>query len=166
MRIENKKGCSFCFGVQNFRTFTVCTVIQMVSSPELVYFPWSSPLYRIRYSLPRIIPRWPKWAISWDYGTSFFKHACVPVGLDVSFLVGPFVYFHTSCVRTAKVLARLQMRRLAWAFAGRLCNKYHNLVSWLKYCWKWHNVAKSAMKRRFAFFDTMLDPLIQNQFQV
>ena len=31
-----------------------------------------------------------------------------PVGLDVWFLVGPFVYFHTSCVRTAKALARLR----------------------------------------------------------
>ena len=30
-----------------------------------------------------------------------------PVGLDVWFLVGLFVYFHTSCVRTAKALARL-----------------------------------------------------------
>ena len=31
-----------------------------------------------------------------------------PVGLDVWFCVGPFVYFHTSCVRTAKALARLR----------------------------------------------------------
>ena len=31
-----------------------------------------------------------------------------PVELDVWFLVGPFVYFHTSCVRTAKALARLR----------------------------------------------------------
>ena len=23
------------------------------------------------------------------------------------------------------------MRRLAWAFAARLCDKYHNLMSWL-----------------------------------
>ena len=46
-----------------------------------------------------------------------------PVGLDVWFLVGPFVYFHTSFVRTAKALAR--------AFACRLCNKYHNLIGWL-----------------------------------
>ena len=30
-----------------------------------------------------------------------------PVELDVWFLVVPFVYFHTSCVRTAKALARL-----------------------------------------------------------
>ena len=30
------------------------------------------------------------------------------VGLDVWFLVGPFVYFHTSCVRTVKALARLR----------------------------------------------------------
>ena len=31
-----------------------------------------------------------------------------PVGLDVWFLVAPFVYFHTSCVWTAKALARLR----------------------------------------------------------
>ena len=31
-----------------------------------------------------------------------------PVGLDVGFLVGPFIYFHTSCVRTAKALVRLR----------------------------------------------------------
>ena len=30
-----------------------------------------------------------------------------PVGLDVWFLAGPFVYLHTSCVRTAKGLVRL-----------------------------------------------------------
>ena len=31
-----------------------------------------------------------------------------PVGLDVWILIGPFVYFHTLCVRTAKALARLR----------------------------------------------------------
>ena len=31
-----------------------------------------------------------------------------PVGLDVWFLVGPFVYFNTSWLRTAKALARLR----------------------------------------------------------
>ena len=31
-----------------------------------------------------------------------------PVGLDVWFLVGPFIYFHTSCVQTEKALARLR----------------------------------------------------------
>ena len=56
---------------------------------------------------------------------------CHPVGLDVWILVGPFVYFHTSCVWTAKALERL--RRLAWAFAGCLCDKYHNLMGWLNY---------------------------------
>ena len=50
-----------------------------------------------------------------------------PVGLDVWFLVWPFVYFYSSCVWTVKVLAD------AWPFAGRLCDKYHNLMSWLIY---------------------------------
>ena len=31
-----------------------------------------------------------------------------PMGLDVWFSVGPFVYFNTSCVRTAKALVRLR----------------------------------------------------------
>ena len=56
----------------------------------------------------------------------FILQTCIrshPVGLDVWFLVGSFVYFHSSCVRTAKALAR--------AFAGRLCDKYHSLMSWL-----------------------------------
>ena len=26
-----------------------------------------------------------------------------------------------------------QMLRLAWAFAGRPCDKYHNLISWIIY---------------------------------
>ena len=39
-----------------------------------------------------------------------FLQTCMrshPVGLDVWFLVRPFVCFHTSCVRTVKALARL-----------------------------------------------------------
>ena len=32
----------------------------------------------------------------------------LPVGLDVWLLVSPFIYFHTSCMRTAKSLARLR----------------------------------------------------------
>ena len=36
------------------------------------------------------------------------KRMCIhPLGLDVWFLVRPFAYFHTSCVRTAKALERL-----------------------------------------------------------
>ena len=31
-----------------------------------------------------------------------------PVGLDLWFLVGPFIYFHSLCERTAKALARLR----------------------------------------------------------
>ena len=42
---------------------------------------------------------------------SYFKRACVAVqwGLDVRLLVGLFVYFHTSCVRTAKALVKLRV---------------------------------------------------------
>ena len=56
-----------------------------------------------------------------------------PVGIDVSVLVGPFVYFHTSYVRTAKLwrdCVIAWIRRLVWAFAGHLCNKYCTIISW------------------------------------
>ena len=57
-----------------------------------------------------------------------------PVGLDVWFFVGAFVYFHTSCARIAKALARLRAcAGSPWAFAGRLCDKYHNLMSLLNF---------------------------------
>ena len=52
-----------------------------------------------------------------------------PLALHVWFLVRPFVYFHTACVRRAKAMARLR----AWPFAVRLRDKYHNLMSQLKY---------------------------------
>ena len=54
--------------------------------------------------------------------TRMCKH---PEGLDVWFLVGPFVYFHILCVRTAKALANSTDAQ------ARLCDKYHNLMSWL-----------------------------------
>ena len=38
-----------------------------------------------------------------------------PVGLDVWFLVGPFVYFHTLCVRTVKALAYVISTIISWA---------------------------------------------------
>ena len=80
-----------------------------------------------------------------------------PVGLDIWFLVGPFVYFHTSCVRTVKALARLRTRRLAWAFAGCQCDKYHNLMSWLifirnLYVIAWNNKWEDGKAKRAAQF--------------
>ena len=59
-----------------------------------------------------------------------------PEGLDAWFWVGPFVYFHTWCVRTVRI------RRLAWAFAGRLCDKYHDPMSWLIWL-QWHLYMKA-----------------------
>ena len=38
----------------------------------------------------------------------FFNRACHPMGIDVRFLVGPFIYFHTLCVPTAKAPVRLR----------------------------------------------------------
>ena len=59
---------------------------------------------------------------------SFFKRACAAIqwGIVIWVLVGPFVCSHTSCVRTAKASG--------WAFAGRLCDKYHKLMNLLKWC--------------------------------
>ena len=37
------------------------------------------------------------------------------------------------CANSKDAGETAQMRRLAWAFAGRLYDKYHNLMSWLKW---------------------------------
>ena len=61
-----------------------------------------------------------------------------PVGLDIWFFVRPFVYFQFMCANSEGSDETVRMRRLAWAFAGRLYDKYHNLMSWFKYgpdCW-------------------------------
>ena len=51
------------------------------------------------------------------------------VGLDVWFLVGYFL-----CTNSEGSGETARMRSLAWAFTGRLCDKYRNLMSWLIYC--------------------------------
>ena len=56
-----------------------------------------------------------------------------PVGLDVCFLDSPFVYFHTSCVQTAKAPARLRgcasLPEPLLVTYVTVCDKYHNLMS-------------------------------------
>ena len=55
-----------------------------------------------------------------------------PVGLDVWFFIELFVYFHTTlCANSEGSGLTAWMPGLARAFAGRLCDKYHNLMSWL-----------------------------------
>ena len=49
-----------------------------------------------------------------------------PVGLDVWFSVGPFVYFHTSCVRTAKPQARCAVSPEPSLFAYAIST----IISW------------------------------------
>ena len=55
-----------------------------------------------------------------------------PVGLDI------LIFSQTLCLLPYYMCANsegsgetAQMRRLVWAFAGRLCDKYQNLMSWL-----------------------------------
>ena len=48
-----------------------------------------------------------------------------PVRLDVWCLIRPFVYFHTSCVRTAKALARLRSTIILWAGSLTLQSNHH-----------------------------------------
>ena len=72
------------------------------------------------------------WSSSWDYGTfrpPYTHHSTMHAQPFRCPIFGQT--FHSSCVRTAKLWRAARMRRLAWAFAGRLCDKYHNLMSWL-----------------------------------
>ena len=41
-----------------------------------------------------------------------------------------------------------RMRRLAWAFAGCLCDKYHNLTSWLNFSIPYVQYKSRSMKTK------------------
>ena len=135
-------------------------MLKLLSSPRLCFIKVLSLELNVFYNVSWMdcweggcSPGWPQvlWLVSfllvsvyfpfepaWDYKlilqTRTRSH---PVGLDVWLFVGPFVYFYTSCVRTVKALSTARMRRLACAFAGRLFDKYHNLMSWLIWLYVW-----------------------------
>ena len=74
---------------------------------------------------------------------SFFKRAssvarCLIFGLPLRLF--PYVM----CVNSEGSGEIEWNRRLIWAFAGRLCDKYHNLMSWLN--WSIPNQKSSSRK--------------------
>ena len=81
------------------------------------------------------------------------SHMCShPMGLDVWFLVRPIVYFHTSCVRTAKALARL--RGCAGSPEPSLvAYVINNLMSWLIYLTRIPDNVDSLNNERMTSFD-------------
>ena len=133
------------------------TVLAFMIKKHLTITDIDLPLQRLQLSLLRknLSHVMRLWYFSSSVN-SFFKRACAVIqwGLDVWFFVRHFVYFHMSYMRTTKALARLQMHRLAWAFAGRLCDKYHNLMSWLKCLFRLKQNACICILTVFLFSDT------------
>ena len=76
-------------------------------------------------------------------------------GLDVLFFVRTrrlLPYF--MCTNSEGSGETSRMRRLAWAFAGRLCDKYHNLMNWLKWwpndgLWPFYGTVKSSLSNLY-----------------
>ena len=66
-----------------------------------------------------------------------------PVPLDVWFFGTIRLLSYVMCANSEGSGETARMRRLAWAFAGRLCDKYHSLMSWLinvyfNFTFMWH----------------------------
>ena len=58
-----------------------------------------------------------------------------PVWLEVCFFGRSLILLpYFMCANSEGSGETARMRRLAWAFAGRLYDKYHNLMSWLNWC--------------------------------
>ena len=84
------------------------------------------------------------WAISWDYDT--FRPPLTHSSNAHEQPSSEARYMYLIFVRTLRLLSYFicansegsgetaRLSRLAWAFAGRLCNKYHHLMSWLIWC--------------------------------
>ena len=72
----------------------------------------------------------------WHFSSSvysFFKHACAAIQWARYLIFGGTLWLLYLMYANSKGSGEtLRMHRLAWAFVGRLCNKYHNLMSWLK----------------------------------
>ena len=95
-----------------------------------------------------------------------------PVGLDVWFLVGPFFYFHTLCVRTAKALARLREYAgspepllvayvistiISWAGSYMFTHtSFFCEISWFVFLWPWPTVLSHLNKTKYT---SSLQPL-------
>ena len=66
---------------------------------------------------------------------SFFKVHTQPSNGVRCLIFGRTLYLlpYFMCANSEGSDESARMCRLAWAFAGRLCGKYHNLMTWLKY---------------------------------
>ena len=89
---------------------------------------------KLRFQTPEknavIIKKFNNGAISWTHSSNAHVHpssgaVCMIFGRTLRL----FPYF--MCANSDGSGETVRMRRLAWAFAGRLCDKYHNLMSWL-----------------------------------
>ena len=111
---------------------------------------WSVGLAKTQISLC-ICPVWSVFAVRsvgssgpnehlmvlWHFSSSvnwFFKHACAASSRARCLIFGWAV-----CLLSYLMLANsegsgetVRMRRLAWDFAGRLCDTYHNIMRWLQ----------------------------------
>ena len=68
----------------------------------------------------------------WHFSSSvnsFFKHAQPSSGARC--LIFGRILLYVMCANSEGSGETVRMRRLVWAFDGRLCDKNHNLMSWL-----------------------------------
>ena len=82
----------------------------------------------------------------WLSGLWFFKSACaVRFELQTCVFAGSFYNVSATCLQTAEALAL--MRRIARAFAGRLCDKFTSLVRWLMCAVSREKVSSEYMRK-------------------
>ena len=102
-------------GVRNFRIFTVLACV----SGALCFWKLSHLMRLWRFS---------------SSINSFFKRACAAIhwGMMSDFWSDPSSTSILHVCEQRRLWQNARMPSLAWAFAVRLCDKYHKLLSWLK----------------------------------
>ena len=81
------------------------------------------------------------WAILWDYCTfrppyTHSSNVHVQPSTGARYLIFGWTFRllpYFMCANSEGSGKTVRMRRLAWALTGRLCDKYHNLMSWLNF---------------------------------
>ena len=105
--------------------------LQIIMSVDFVVFlsvcDWIQVSYRNKNYLSHVMRLW----YFSSSVNSFFKRACAAIQWAKSLIFGGTLFLLTyfMCANSEGCGKTVQMHRLAWAFAGHICD--HNLMSWL-----------------------------------
>ena len=120
-KAQIKQFCSFHGTQTSFRWWENCNCFKLVT--YFIRMKWAN-----ENEMSHIMRLW-HFSSSIN---SFFKRACTAIQWCLIFGWTLRLLTYLMCANSEGSSETVQMCRLVWAFTGHLCDKCHNLMSWLK----------------------------------